>query len=663
MKKKSNSKRGFKSKSKANFNNQLNLGIKYFQSGKLSEAKACLQKVLETQPENSRVWHTLGLIEAQNKQYSTAIKHIQRAIALNPEEYLFHYNLGLTYQSQREFNQAIASYQKSLQIKPQHYQSQYNLGVLYQNQGKLAEAIDCYQKSIHLQPNHGDAYYNLGVIHHQQGKLAAAIPFYQKAIEIKPNYAAAYYNLGIIFKQQNKLAAAIDSYQKSLQFQPHNPDAYNNLGNIFKDQRKFTEAINCYHKALQLKPDYADAYHNLGVAFKEQGNLAQAIASYEKAIQLKPNYPEAYNNLGNAWKGQGKLKKAIASYQKAIQLKPDHSDAHFHLSTAFLLTENFEQGWQEYQWRFSKTEPIKKPLSSPMWQGQSLSDNHLLLWSEQGLGDTIQFVRYALLLSQQGFKITIATHFLLLRLFQECLTSSVKVINQDKDDLSLYNNHISLMSLPRVLKTTLNNIPTAIPYLKSPENIPESLKLPKSPRLKIGIVWASNKSNRQLYEQKSIPVELFFQVYDELLESDQISLWSLQVGEDASQIQPWLNNNLIHNVSPLLKNFVDTVCVIEQLDLVITVDTAVAHLAGAMGKPVWVLLPFIPDWRWLLNRQDSPWYPSMKLFRQPRAGDWQTVLHQLKQEIYTQCSSFKPSVKAKSNPTKVIDSFKSLFPM
>lgn len=295
-----------------------------------------------------------------------------------------------------------------------------------------------------------------------------------------------------------------------------------------------------------------------------------------------------------------------------------------------LLLGDFQQGLLEYEWRF-KTQQFNdfKQFKVPMWDGAPLEGKSIVLGNEQGLGDAIQFVRYAPKLREQGATVIISTHPALVSLFRECLKGQFEVVESSRCNVYNYDRHVSLLSLPRIFKTSLETIPNCTPYIVLTDSLRDLFILPSSHFYRIGIVWATGKLNTQLYQQKSCTPELFMN----LLDLENISLYSLQVGEDASQIQPWLNHQRVCDCSPLLKDFVDTACAIDRLDLVITVDTAVAHLAGAMGKPVWVLLPFVPDWRWLLDRQDSPWYPTMRLFRQPSPGDWASVFSQVKAKL------------------------------
>ncbi|HAX78234.1 MAG TPA: hypothetical protein DCY88_21045, partial [Cyanobacteria bacterium UBA11372] len=513
-------------------------------------------------------------------------------------------------------------------------QAQMQLGIQHYQSGRLVEAEACYEQVVQLQPHHGGAWHLLGVIAYQRHQYQNAIARITRSLELEPHNAEAYKNLGNSYKKQGDLAQAFQCYHKALQLQPDYGAVYNSLGILYKECGQLHQAIECYQKAIQLQPDYAPACNNLGNAYREQGELEKAVESFCRALEIKPHYVEAYDNLGIALQEQGKLREAIASYHRALKFNPNYANARCNLGLALLLAGELSQGFSEYEFRFERDEPVRKLLSTPVWQGEPLEGEDILLWSEQGLGDSIQFVRYALLLQQQGAKVTLATNSPLVRLFQECLIdSAATVINQDRADVSVYKNHISLMSLPRLFKTPSETVPAQIPYIQAPATIPPDFKLPNTPAFKIGIVWATSITNNKLYHKKSIASDLFFPTFEELLRQEKIELWSLQVGADAAQIQPWLHISGVRDISNLLKDFVDTAAVIHQLDLVITVDTAVAHLAGAMGKPVWVLLPFVSDWRWQLQRHDTPWYPTMELFRQPSRGDWASVLHQVKEKL------------------------------
>lgn len=626
---------------------QLKAGIRYLQSGQFAAAETCFQQLLGLAPDYPDAWHFWGVVAAQQQQYAVAEERMRRSISLHPQSAIFHSNLGNVFREQGKLAEAIAACHQSLQIAPNFADAHNNLGTILQTQGKLVEAIAAYQTATRLKPNHTQAHHNLENALKKQGELNS----HQSARQLKPEFVETQnqvkastavdpaqvqqqLNLGIKYCQSGNFSAAEVCFRQLLAWEPNNALFHSNFGSALQRQGKLAAAISSYQQAIQLNPNHANFHYNLGTALKQQEKLPEAIDCYQVALQIDATQARTHSNLGNTLREIGQLEKSIFHCQQATQLDPSHANAHANLSFGLLTMGQYRQGWDEYEWRFKKDNPVKKAMATPMWKGPLPSSHHVLLWSEQGLGDSLQFIRYARLLRQQGISTTIATQKPLVRLFQECLSSAADlVIDQDRADLSCYEVHTSLMSLPQICQTTLETIPADIPYIQVSGILPAKLQLPAGKSLKVGIVWASAPSKIELYRQKSIPLELFLQPFKNLDCSSKISLLSLQVGRDATPLESWSPLVEIHDFSPFLKDFVDTAWVISQLDLVITVDTAVAHLAGAMGKPVWVLLPFVPDWRWLLDRQDSPWYPTMRLFRQPSRGDWETVVAQVQAQL------------------------------
>ncbi|WP_017327796.1 FkbM family methyltransferase [Synechococcus sp. PCC 7336] len=322
---------------------QYKLGTAYYQSGKLSEAEACFQQVLQWQPENPVLWYQLGAIAAQQKQYSTAIEQINRAIDLNPQEPSFHSALGAIYVQQQKWNEAIECYQKTIHLQPNEALAHANLGNASKLQGRLDEAVANYQRALQLQPDLYRVQASLGAILKEQGKLDEAIPYFQQTLQLQPEHLDAHNNLGHIYHSQGKLDEAIDCYQQALQLQPDSYPVHSNLGNVYQDRGKVEEAIACYQRSIQLQPNYHHAHNNLGNALKKQGKLEEAIASCQRAIQLQPDYYQAHNSLGTAYQQQGKLEKAIACYQQAIQLQPNFYPAHNNLGATYQKQGKLEE--------------------------------------------------------------------------------------------------------------------------------------------------------------------------------------------------------------------------------------------------------------------------------------------------------------------------------
>ena len=385
-----------------------------------------------------------------------------------------------------------------------------------------------------------------------------------------------------------------------------------------------------------MQPDNAATHSNLGNALRFQGKLDEAIASYQQALRLQPDYADAHSNLGNSLRDQGLIDEAIASYQRALQLKPDYAEAHLNLSMPLLLRGNFDQGWAEYEWRWRFKGFLPKGASRPPttdrdWDGSPLRGRSILLHAEQGLGDTIQFIRYASLLKESGAaRITLVCPPSLQRLLSRCPDIDQIVTGSPFPDFDVC---AFLLSLPRPLGTlSIEAIPAKVPYLDCAPELVErwDARLAElgagRPGLRVGIAWQGYPGHKgDLW--RSVRLEQFAA----LAEHPGIHLISLQQGPGSEQLEK--TPGLALPIGPELADLAETAAVIRCLDLVISVDTAVAHLAGALAAPVWLALPMVPDWRWLLERPDSPWYPTMRLFRQEKRGEWNEVFGRIKDAL------------------------------
>jgi tetratricopeptide (TPR) repeat protein len=425
----------------------------------------------------------------------------------------------------------------------------------------------------------------------------------------------------------NQLAAAEALCRNILQMDPQNSVALYLLGLIADKMGQTEVAINLIKQAILVNPTVVAFHGNLGNLLKKQGKLTEATQCYQQVLNLEPQSIEAYNNLGNVLKAQGQLEQAITYFQTAIALKPDWPTAHVGYSLALLKQGKFTLGWQEYEWRLKNNEINTPQLKQPRWDGTPLTGQILLIHWEQGFGDTIQFSRYLTLLT--GSKLIFVVPATLASLLANLSLVATIIAHDrlDKEPDVTYDIWVPLLSLPYHFATTLNNIPATVPYLH-----PDPIKIKQwQQRLtqncfKIGIVWSGNP---KYYHDQNRSCSLTHFV--KLAKLPHVTLLSLQTGTAANQPIP-SEMNLV-SLTTDLKDFSDTAAIIANLDLVISVDTAVAHLAGAIGRPVWVLLPFNSDWRWLLTRQDTPWYPTMRLFRQPVPGDWNSVFDQVLAEL------------------------------
>ncbi len=497
-----------------------------------------------------------------------------------------------------------------------------NLGNALQGIGSTTEAIRSYQRAAELRPDLADVHNNLGDALHSQGRLDEAVASYRQAVRWKPDFAEALRNLGVALGNQGKLDEAAASCRQALGVRPDYAEAHDSLGTILSEQGSLDQAADSHRRAIEIKPDFAEALNNLGSVPGKLGRPDEAAVYCRLALELKPNFAEALNNLGITLDKQGKFDDAIASYRQALRDRPDFAEAQWNLGLDLLLKGDFENGWDGYEWRWRCNEFLKRNPFPPgsRWEGEDIRGQTIFVHCEQGLGDTIQFSRYAGMIADRGGRVVLGCQpplkSLLGRLdgIWEIAVTGVT---------PPYHYQIPLLSLPRVFKTTLATIPSKVPYLTPDEGLVRAwqAKLPPSAgRLRVGLVWAGGPGHAN--RNKSCSLKIFAP----LATVPNVTFYSLQKGPAAREsADPSAGMELL-DLTDQLNDFADTAALIANLDLVISVDTAVAHLAGAMARPVWTLLSFAPDWRWLLDRPDSPWYPTMRLFRQPSIGNWEAVM-------------------------------------
>ena len=572
------------------------------QQGRLKEAQALFEAILKTDPKQFDALHLLGIIAVQSNNYQLAADLIAEAIALNSSNSSYYSNRGLALHKLNQFDAAVACYDQAIAIKPDYAEAYLNRGLALRELKQLDAAVDSYDRAIAIKPGLATAYYNRGNALQELRQLDAAVACYDQAIRIKPGYAAAYSNRGLALQELNQLDAAVASYDQ----------------------------------IITIKPDFAEAHYNRGIALKELKQLAAAVASYDRAIAIKPDYAEAYYNRGNALRDLKQLDAAIVSYDRAIAIKPDYAEANWNKSLVYLLGGNFEAGWGLYEWRWKKGDMQKRQRSftQPLWLGsESLKGKSILVHSEQGLGDTIQFCRYVARLNEIGAKVLFAPQQSLRGLMK---TLGLNVIIVDETDASLkFDFHTPLQSLPLAFKTNLTNIPSSAPYLfADPARIGRWKEKIGADGFKIGVCWHGGAAKTE--SGRYFPAEHFYA----LSRLENVRLLCLHKGEGCAQLHDLPTEMKIETLGEEFDSgpaaFVDTAAVMKQCDLVISCDTAVAHLAGALGIPVWVALQFVPDWRWMLDRNDSPWYPTMRLFRQKSDGDWKSLFSEIQKSVIQQ---------------------------
>jgi Flp pilus assembly protein TadD len=536
--------------------------------------------------------------------------------------------LALQHQRAGRLADAESIYRQILAVHPNDENCLHLLGVIASQRRQYEEAADFIGRAIAVNPAAGEYHSNLSLVHMATGRYAEAAESCRRALTLKPDSPEIYNNLGNALREQGQLEQAVAAYHTALRLRPEFPGPYTNLGIALRNLGRIDEAIAACRTSLQLQPNSPEAYNNLGTALEAKADMEGALAAYLTALRLQPDLAGTHNNVGNALVALGRVEEAIAAFSTALNLAPNDAQARFNSSLALLLRGNFEPGWSYYESRWAAQNLPKKNFAQSAWDGSPLNGRRLLLYAEQGFGDSIQFIRYARLAAERGGTVIVECPANLRELLQG--VQGVAEIVTVGDPLPLFDVHLAMLSLPLVFRTTLENIPREVPYLFADPARRQawSERLGDHRRPRIGVAWAGNPENRRsrvrnIHLQELLP----------LLRDDRFDFYSLQLGDGAEQLKQLPGENPLIDFTAHIEDFSDTAAFLAELDLIISADTAVVHLAGALARPVWTLLPFAPDWRWGLSREDTPWYPTMRLFRQPRIGDWDSVVRRLAETL------------------------------
>jgi tetratricopeptide (TPR) repeat protein len=498
----------------------------------------------------------------------------------------------------------------------------YLRGLIARSRARLAEAASLIQQAIAADARVAHFHFTLGDVLHELGRREQALQCFLRGFELNPDQPQARNNCGNLLKALGRLDEAVASYRRALAVKPDHMLAHYNLANALNLQGRLEEAVASFRRGLAIAPRYAPALNNLGNTLVRLGRLEQAVEVFRRALDAQPDMADAHNNLAGALVELGRFEEGAASFEHAMRAAPDLANTHYNLGLALLRLGRYERGWEEYEWRWRCREFPTPPrhYSQPQWAGEDVSGKTVFLHLEQGYGDAIQFVRYVPLVAARGARVLLETRGLLSRLFEQ-FSPWAELVDAGTPPPP-FDLHCPLLSLPRAFRTVSETIPCAVPYLAPDPKLTcewQTRLGPPSGKLRVGLVWAGNL--KQVSEpRRGIGIEPCLPLF----EIPNTSWFSLQVGPQACEISK-APAGAITDLSGGLDDFADTAAAIANLDLVITSDTAVAHLAGAMNHPVWVMLRYCPDWRWLLGRPDTPWYPSMRLFRQSQRDDWNAV--------------------------------------
>jgi tetratricopeptide (TPR) repeat protein len=642
---------------------------------RFGDALRSYDRALEIKPDYAEAYFNRGNVLREVSRLEEAVDSYQQALRVKPDYAEAFFSRGNTLQELGRFADALDSYERALQIKPESAETYNNRGVTLRKLGRLEESLESYRRALTIRSDYADAYFNRAITLQELKRHADALDSYERALQIAPD-AVAYNNRGNTLQELGRFEDALDSYERALRLKPDYADAYFNRGNALKALRRFAEALYSYERTLQLKPDHADACCNRGNALLKLGRFTDALDSYEQALQIEPGSADAHSNRGNALRALGRYDEALQSYERALQLKPDFAEAYSNLGVwhheryapeaaianfnraidirpdlaaaymnrgyAALLAGDFAKGWSDYEWRW-KAHPHSADPRYPdrtLWLGrESLSGKVIVLHSEQGLGDTLHFCRYVKLVAELGATVILEAASQLAALLANLEGLSQLVMRGEP--LPAFDYHCPLMSLPLAFRTSLSTIPAQVPYIVSDSVKTRLWKEKLGPRTKprVGLVWSGGFRPDQpevwpVNSRRNIPLAKLAP-----LRNADISFYSLQKGQPAEseltalKAAGWPGPDLT-DFTQSLQDFADSAALIENLDLVISVDTSIAHLAGALAKPVWIMNRFDNCWRWLMDRTDSPWYPTARLYRQRHPGEWDEVVERVRIDLF-----------------------------
>lgn len=664
--------------------------IRLHVEGALAEAERLYRQVLALQPRDCQALMMLGVLAAQSGRLPEAERLLRAALSIDAGQPLAHNNLGIVLTEQQRYEEAVDCFERATALAPAYAEAYLNRGAALEHSGQLEGALASYDRAIELQPASATAHSNRGSVLRELGRHAEALRSCDRAVALAPASAKAHINRAAALRELGRLEEALASAQSAIAQAPQLADAYVTRGDVQYELHRFEEALASYDQALALAPDDASAlgrrggvlcrlgrpaealesceravvlapdaqgvHVNRGLALQDVGRLEEALASYDRAIALDPDDFTAHNNRGTALVQMGRFEEALASYDRWIARRPGDVEARFNKSMCHLALGDLEEGWRLFELRKKRKLPIAvRRVAQPEWLGEpDPRGRTLLVHSEQGFGDVLQFCRYARLLAERGARVILEVPPALVRLLESGLADVAQIVASGSP-LPPFDLHCPVMSLPFAFKTTLSSIPGRVPYIKSDPNRVALWQERLGPRrgLRVGLVWSGGFRAHQpelwaVNRRRNIALSKLA-----ALRHADVELYSLQKGQPAES-EParlreagWDGPELIDHTA-LLEDFSDTAALLECLDLLISVDTSTAHLAGALGRPVWLLNRFDTCWRWLLGRSDCPWYPTLRIYRQDSPGDWDGVVRKVSADLSRVAAA--PLSTARSHP-------------
>ena len=604
-----------------------NLGKLLGDMGRMEESLQSFDAAIKIDPNYQDAHYNKAIALIGSGAHQAALEHLNRVLKLDNHHpsAKFYRLTALEATGQIDLTAYLDGLQDLVQSDPTHVDSLNAIGNVYKAQHQFNQALAVFDRALGVDPHFAAAHSNRGIILNELKRYEEALASFDRAIHLHDQLVEPYVNRVISLMGVFREEEALGSADQAIFISPHLAEAYSNRGLVLIKLMRFEEALDALSTAIQLDPDLAEAYSNLSDALWNMGQSAAALEHAKKAIDLRPDLASAHNNLAIILLGSLKLDEALSSFDQAIALDPESADAHFNRSLLLQLQGNLFEGLKAYEWRWrGPFRRFVRDFVRPLWLGdEALDGKTILLSSEQGFGDAIQMIRYLPHLATKATKVIVEAPAPLATLF-EAMAVAAEIIPRG-ESLPDFDVYCPLMSLPLAFKTDLDSIPDQTPYLRVPDDrqaVWEPLLANKT-RPRIGLVWSGSTEHRN-DRNRSIPLELF----ENLLKLPfEFHVLQKEIREVDQKKMPDFTNLQLHTES--LHNFADTAALVAHMDVVISVDTSVAHLAGALGVPIWILLPFSPDYRWMLDRKESPWYPSATLWRQQDLGSWDEVLKQV----------------------------------
>lgn len=642
----------------------LEAAFQHHIAGQLDRAQSLYEQVVGQQAEHGGALHGLAMIACVRKRFDLAVEFAERAVEAQPDIACFYNTLGISYDATGSHEKALHALGKAVTLQPDYAEAYHNMGICHQHLQHYDAAIDHCIKAININPQLCAAHVTMAQCFLAQGQIDQAIHTYEQAVRTNPEFAQAYVELAQLYQQQDRLACSANALQHILKLAPDSADVHARLGVILRQLGHDDEARQHYLEAIRLKPDFAEAHNNLGNLLSHNGQYEEALCHYEQAtranatyaesfnnraatlihlnrldeaithcqqaISLKPEYAEAHNTLASALMKQGHYTQAMEAFEHTLALSPEYAEAHCNLAMIHLVRGEFEVGWREYEWRLKSpvfTERYSAP--QPRWDGRPFAGKTLLVHYEQGMGDSIQFIRYLPRVKALGGTVLYLDRPPLKTLLSR-YPGIDRFVSTQEETLPHFDLQVSVMSLPNLLGTRAHSIPATEVYLKAEvDRIKRICPHIQSHDFNVGVVWAGSKVHKNNHNRSCDPA-----LFQTLTQCPNIGLYGLQKPENEPDMPACLASSLVTNLGKHFQDFADTAGAIAHMDLVITVDTSVLHLACAMGKPTWALIPFVPDWRWMQDCEYSPWYPTLRLFRQGEPGQWQPVFDAVAESLH-----------------------------